>query len=305
MSIIAHAGTNDSLRVLIPTSVAPFYGTPPATLRDSRGVSYPAPSFELSAAFQMAGNITSITSDTHSVSVSLGSLTAEAASNFNPTRAHVSLRADKLLTNDIVLELKSVGLDRPRCLVQRRVVGNETIGAFSLTLVPRFAATPISSQEYIFLVDRSGSMSGGRIRAVRDALQIMVRSLPSKGTTFNIFSFGDRCDSLWPTSVPYDKESVTNAASHIDHLDANYGGTEIARALQTVFDSRKSADSATQKPAAVFVLTDGEAWDLDRVFANVANTVKDVRGTRVFVLGVGNQVSTEVRIIESIPFSRS
>ncbi|KAH7090110.1 von Willebrand factor type A domain-containing protein [Auriculariales sp. MPI-PUGE-AT-0066] len=297
ISVIAHAGTNDSLRIRIPTSVAPFYGTPPVSLMDSHGVAYGAPFFDLSAAFQMTGNITSITSDTHPVACSLGSLTAESAETFDPTRAHVSLHTTELLRNDIVLELKCTGLDRPRCLMQRlcSTTSDEATDAYSLTLVPRFTASSIASQEYIFLVDRSGSMAGGRIRAVRDALHIMVRSLPSKGSTFNIFSFGDRCDSLWPVSVSYEKDTVAAAATHIDSLSADYGGTEIAIALQTVFDSRKSADGPSKKPVAVFVLTDGEAWDLQRVFANVDRAVKETdKATRIFVLGVGNQVSTEM-----------
>ncbi|KAH7094025.1 von Willebrand factor type A domain-containing protein [Auriculariales sp. MPI-PUGE-AT-0066] len=166
----------------------------------------------------------------------------------------------------------------------------------SLTLVPRFAAAPIPSQEYIFLVDRSGSMSGGRIRAVRDALQIMVRSLPSKGSTFNIFSFGDRYDSLWKTSVEYNKETVEAAAKHIDRMEANYNGTEIARALSGVFKSRKTASGQPSKePAVLFVLTDGEAWDVQKVFTCVAHAVVSSHNAlRVFVLGIGNEVSTEM-----------
>ena len=240
---------------------------------------------------QMTGNITSITSDTHSVSVSLGRPTVEAVGTYDPTRAHISLQAGGLLTQDLVVEVKCDGLDRPRCLVQRRIIDNETIDALSLTLVPRFASSPIPSQEYIFLVDRSGSMQGGRISAVRDALQIMIRSLPSMGTTFNIFSFGNGCDSLWPSSMHYDSDSVAAASEHIDQMTANYGGTEVARALKTMFTSRKTVNTT---PTAIFVLTDGEAWDLPNVFAVVDKAVEESgRKLRVFVLGAGNQVSTE------------
>jgi hypothetical protein len=50
--------------------------------------------------------------------------------------------------------------------------------------------------EMIFIVDRSGSMSGGRIKQVKNTLQIFLRSL-SEGTFFNIIGFGSRTHHLF------------------------------------------------------------------------------------------------------------
>lgn len=246
----------------------------------------------------MTGKITSITSDTHPVTLKLGSISSDSDSaEFNPTRAHVSLTSDTMLKDDIVLELRCAGLDAPRCSVHRYPGPgpDEVTDALSLTLVPRFPAAPLPSQEYIFLVDRSGSMGGRRIEAVRNALQIMLRSLPSKRSTFNVFSFGSKCTSLWPQSVEYSKDSVELASNHVDAMRADYGGTETKMALQAIFESRQEK---TAEPAAVFVLTDGEAWDLEGVFKTVTDAVaKSDKALRVFVLGVGNQVSHEVRVV--------
>ena len=46
---------------------------------------------------------------------------------------------------------------------------------------------------YIFLVDRSGSMSGSRMTKARDALLIFIRSLPAD-CRFSICSFGSKKD---------------------------------------------------------------------------------------------------------------
>ncbi|KZV99951.1 hypothetical protein EXIGLDRAFT_188399 [Exidia glandulosa HHB12029] len=294
VSLIAHAGIFDSLRLKLPVTVAPFYGTAPSTLPSIPRVAGKIP-FELEVSFQMSGNITAITSDTHPVSVRVGSLSSEGTTAaFDATLAHVSLLSHTFLDADIVLEVKCAGLDAPRCTVQRLSIpdSDDVTDALSLTLVPRFAAVPVPKQEYIFLVDRSGSMDGGRIAAVRNALQIMLRSLPSKNSTFNVFSFGQRCDSLWPEAVAYNKDSVEQASTYVESMSANYDGTEIARALTTVFKSR---ERTLKEPAAVFLLTDGESWNVKNVFKTVADAVAaSDKALRVFVLGVGDQVSTEM-----------
>ena len=141
-------------------------------------------------------------------------------------------------------------------------------------------------------------MRGGRIEAVKTGLQIMLRSLPSRNTTFNIVSFGSRFTSLWPTSQMYSAETVEEASKHVDTFKANYSGTELRSALQFAFSSRQAlAPNSTEKPpASVFVLTDGEAWDLDGIINLVTENVEAAKRQdsllRAFVLGVGNQVST-------------
>ena len=42
---------------------------------------------------------------------------------------------------------------------------------------------------FVFIVDRSGSMSGQRIETVREALKLFIRSLPLN-SKFSIISFG-------------------------------------------------------------------------------------------------------------------
>jgi len=141
-------------------------------------------------------------------------------------------------------------------------------------------------------------MAGGRIAAVKTSLQIMLRSLPSHNTKFNIISFGSHHNSLWPGSQEYSEETVAEASRHIDTFAANYGGTELRAALGFVFKSRLAVNdlsSSESPPTSILILTDGEAWDLQGVVELVTENVETAKTEgkllRTFVLGIGNQVS--------------
>ena len=98
---------------------------------------------EFSVGIQMASPVQSITSPSHSLSVTLGSAAATAPSgNYDPTMAYVLLSEGDLQPNqtDIVLIISSNGLDRPRCTVEKWILSedDDSTEAYSLTLVPRF-----------------------------------------------------------------------------------------------------------------------------------------------------------------------
>ncbi|KAG8840860.1 hypothetical protein FRB91_005603, partial [Serendipita sp. 411] len=248
--------------------------------------------------------ITSISSPSHPIGLTLGCHQQELTGEHDPSKAFVYLGDSAMLDKDIVIVISAQGMDTPRCSVERWLKSDgaeETTDAYALTLVPKFELPALPSQEYIFLVDRSGSMARSRIKAVRAALQILLRSLPSRGTSFNIVSFGSRYTSLWPTSQAYSAESMEQASKHVDEFEANYGGTELRSAIEFAFNSRQdikggSAEKTDTMPTSVFVLTDGEAWDLDGIIAsinqNCGKAKKDGSLLRTFTLGVGNQVST-------------
>ncbi|KAF7373351.1 hypothetical protein MSAN_00544700 [Mycena sanguinolenta] len=134
-------------------------------------------------------------------------------------------------------------------------------------------------------------MGGGRIAAAKRALVVMLRSLPAKDSLFQVASFGNACTLFWEEGGrPYNQATLDDATQHVDSMDANYGGTEIRGALQRCFETRK-----TDRPTSVFVLTDGQAWDLDGVFKEVKDAVARApvqAYLRVFVLGIGNSAST-------------
>lgn len=143
----------------------------------------------------MRGAIKSITSPSHTIS---------------PSDVSAEFLSESFLEQDFVLVIKADGLNEPRCFAEQHPSGTV---AMQLTLVPQLDLPLISAQEYIFLVDRSGSMGGGRIETAKETLVMLLRALPTKGTTFNIWSFGSSCDSLFAESMPYSASTLAQAVS--------------------------------------------------------------------------------------------
>ncbi|KAJ7088561.1 von Willebrand factor type A domain-containing protein [Mycena crocata] len=288
---------NDSVRFHLPVHVGSRYGSPPTTSLNNPftnpffPTTWKTPFLHLIMSIESLAPISKIGCPSHAVSTELGpdpklpNFKELTFSNY----ARVSLSSDSALNKDFVLTVKSAGLDTPRCIAELHP-SRDTV-AMALTLVPRFKLPDLTRQEFVFLVDRSGSMQGARVAAARKALVIMLRSLPHKDSLFQIRSFGNGCTALWERgSKPYNQETLEQATRHVDGMLANYGGTEIRGALKETFAARK-----LDRPTSVFVLTDGEAWDLDAVLKEVKTAVASARGDaplRVSVLGIGDSVST-------------
>lgn len=205
-------GSDTEVRLLVPMSVGQRYGETPLELLDAS-----APADQTRVRFnvhvQMQGSIRGISSPSHP------DLKIEPyKTHFGRASKHryrATLRSKEFLTQDFVLSIDAVGLDRPRCFAEYNNHGAESI-AMQLMLLPKFKIPPLASQEYIFLVDRSGSMSwedGQRIETAKRALVMLLRVLPNRGTKFNIFSFGEKCEGIWRRSVPYDKRVVDETVS--------------------------------------------------------------------------------------------
>ncbi|KAI9324061.1 hypothetical protein DFJ73DRAFT_874342 [Zopfochytrium polystomum] len=251
---------------------------------------------------EMSQPIQSIQSPSHtSVTMNLGTSSAPAAAGgaeepFNPCRALVNLdtEANSYLDREMVLVVKSKNLDQPRCVLERHPVDGTY--ALGLTMVPRFALNEIRT-EIVVLVDRSGSMSGSKIESASKALHLLLRSMPNDvGLYFNIIGFGSSFTPLFPTSVEYTESTLKTAEKYVSELKADMGGTELQAAFEAIFEKRRK-----DMPTQIFVLTDGEIWNVDSLFAAVDDQVKKASAiklksgssafVRIFTLGIGQDVS--------------
>ena len=155
----------------------------------------------------MASPIQKIQSPSHSIVHTTPTLSrTDGVSVYTSTITFNPSAAEHTTNKDFILTIQAADLNKPRCVASVDRVKNSV--AMSLTLVPQFGVPPIASQEYVFVIDRSGSMGGSRIEFAKDALMILLKSLPLKGTHFNIASFGSRFEFLWERSWEYGEASL-------------------------------------------------------------------------------------------------
>jgi hypothetical protein len=276
----------DEVKFVLPSATFPRYGTPADQPASALSSSTP---LTIRIAVQQASSIKKIACpSSHPIELYLGRNELTKASTEVPDSnlASISLSQASSLEKDFILTISAQGLDSPRATIEARPSFDkpETV-AMSLTLVPRFQLPVLPAAEWIFVVDRSGSMGGHSMELAKKALLIAIKGLPAKGTHFNIVSFGTTHDSLFSKSEDYSEASLRKSTKEIDGMAANYGGTEIRTALEFAFAIRDSFN-----PTNVLLFTDGGSYDVEETFRSVKQAVSKAQADaplRVFTFGIG------------------
>ncbi|XP_043984098.1 von Willebrand factor A domain-containing protein 5B1 [Gambusia affinis] len=133
--------------------------------------------------------------------------------------------------------------------------------------------------EFIFLIDRSGSMSGLNIHRVKDAMVVILKSLVP-GCLFNIVGFGSMFKSLFTTSQNYEEEALAQACDYIRKMRADMGGTNMLAPLTWIV--RQPTFSG--HPRLLFLLTDGAVSNTGKVIELVRSHARYIR---CFTFGIG------------------
>ncbi|XP_054912659.1 von Willebrand factor A domain-containing protein 5B1 [Poeciliopsis prolifica] len=133
--------------------------------------------------------------------------------------------------------------------------------------------------EFIFLIDRSGSMSGLNIHRVKDAMVVILKSL-MPGCLFNIIGFGSMFKSLFTTSQNYEEEALAQACDYVRKMRADMGGTNMLAPLTWIV--RQPTFSG--HPRLLFLLTDGAISNTGKVIELVRSHARCIR---CFTFGIG------------------
>ncbi|XP_030601323.1 von Willebrand factor A domain-containing protein 5A-like [Archocentrus centrarchus] len=209
------------------------------------------------------------------------------------TQATVKLAAGHKFDRDVELLIYYKDAHQPTAVVEAGQASAEAgtlMGdpVVMVSLYPEFPQSVMSSLascgEFVFLMDRSGSMSNTRIRSARDSLLLLLKSLPM-GCYFNIYSFGSRYEHIFPKSVEYSQQTMKKALKKVEQMEANLGGTEILQPLNHIY----SQPCIPNQPRQLFVFTDGEVGNTKEVI----DLVKKNSGShRCFSFGIGEGASS-------------
>ena len=189
--------------------------------------------------------VSSVTSTTHPVEVKID----------KEEDVEVIVGGNGPLDKDLVVLVTYKDPHQPWAMVEPGEEGANSLMSSTAVMVdfyPKFAVTQ-SACEFIFVVDRSGSMQGSFINSARDTLILFLKSIPP-GCYFNIIGFGSSYQALFPKqSVAYNQENLDKAVQHAQSMAADLGGTELMSPLQYIFKQALLPGL----PRQVMVLTDG------------------------------------------------
>ncbi|CAF1042700.1 unnamed protein product [Rotaria sordida] len=145
----------------------------------------------------------------------------------------------------------------------------------------RQARNSEETNEFIFIVDCSGSMtSDNKIGLTREAVMLFLKSLPDN-SQFNIIRFGSDFTALFSEiTVVYNKANIRQAQQMVTHMQANLGGTELLAPLQWL----KRHPPVKGRSRQIFLLTDGEISDVSAVLDLCRSMASS---TRIFSFGLG------------------
>ncbi|MGB1285639.1 MAG: VIT and vWA domain-containing protein [Aggregatilineales bacterium] len=139
-----------------------------------------------------------------------------------------------------------------------------------------------AAREFIFVVDRSGSMGGDPMNQAKNALRASLRTL-NETDTFAILAFDNRLEWFDQQVRSVTQDNIEQADSWIQRLTAR-GGTEIRGAIDAALGL--SVDAERQR--YVVFLTDG-AVSADEESIRKIN--KQRGDARIFTFGIGASVN--------------
>ncbi|UCH87951.1 MAG: VWA domain-containing protein [Thermoplasmata archaeon] len=167
-----------------------------------------------------------------------------------------------------------------------------TTGFFSHVFSPQvgeLGGSPMD-KEIIFVLDKSGSMSGTKIQQLKNAFDEIVHELRS-ADTFNVIMFDSTITKYQTELMTASQTNQDAAAGFINDISAG-GSTNINSALTTALDM--FGDTSETVPIIVF-LTDGlptaGTTDTATIRSNILE--HNTGSVAIFSLGFGNDVDFE------------
>jgi Ca-activated chloride channel family protein len=156
------------------------------------------------------------------------------------------------------------------------------------------AREDVIPKDIVFVIDRSGSMSGEKIEQARDALHFILGQL-NEGDCFSVIGFDHRLSIFADRLQPVEPQTLADARWFVDGLTAE-GNTDLDSALGAGLDILGRGQRSNASSMLVF-LTDGlpTAGIADEgLIARSVRRANARQESRLHVFGLGYDVNTHL-----------
>ena len=199
--------------------------------------------------------------------------------SFGDGGVRISLaREGELLDRDFVLRWRLAG----REVTSTLLVSGEC-GMLSI-LPPVRDGFPGLPRDVIFILDRSGSMTGAKMASAARACSLLLATLAPRDR-FNICAFDTVAEWLDTAWVAADEQSIERGNRYLRRISGR-GGTELNPALDEAL--QKIDDGVAGRAAIIVILTDGQVGNEADVFRKVQTRLGNAR---IFTVGVDTAVN--------------
>ncbi len=158
-------------------------------------------------------------------------------------------------------------------------------GYFVLIAAPQLDAdkSEVVQKDFVFVLDRSGSMNGPKFTQAKAALENILNAL-NPGDRFTVITFDDKVQPFSTELIP--AEQRQKALQWVKDLQTG-GGTNINDALQTAL---ATVDRTSARPHIIVFLTDGQATNGITATSAILNNVRETirPQSRIYTIGVGD-----------------
>jgi len=251
-------------------------------LSTARYTSQPVEDLSVTASIESGHKIKSVYSPTHLVTVQRP----------DDYRARVHYEAKNTVpTNDFRLMFDTADSELGASLISYRTNATED-GYFLLLASPEVKSSESSlpPKTVVFVVDRSGSMSGKKIDQAREALKFVLNNLRD-GDLFNIVAYDSEVEAFRSELQRFEPSSRSEALSWVDSIYAG-GSTNISGALTQALKLFQDP----KRPGYIVFLTDGLPTAGETNEMKLAELVRhnNLHRSRLVCLGVGYDVNSRL-----------
>jgi len=255
-------------------------------LSTAKYTSQPVEKLAINVAVETTGELKNVYSPTHAVNVQ------------RPDNKHAVVKfeaTNTVPTTDFRLLCDTADGPLGASLLSYRPNTSEE-GFFLLLASPevKAASDERPAKTVIFVVDRSGSMSGKKIEQAKEALKFVLNNL-RQGDTFNIVAYDSTVEAFKPELQKYDDETRKAALGFVDGLYAG-GSTNIDGALTSALGLISDAS----RPNYVLFLTDGLPTAGETNEAKIVANTKQNNKHRVRMINFGVGYDLNSRLLDRL-----